>query len=305
MLEFTRSRIGGRMLAGAFAAWSNGRGGSLVGLPWFPFPVAVSASERTAGERIAQRAQAARKLLGDVLGAAPKLSLVVLARDDWDRHARIPSYGVTHVGPDGELIVGAEPADAWHAVSDYLARRLSPRACAELAGVHGVDATNGRGPALEALAERLIAHEIAHLAATQAGIEFPRRWLEEAFANLALVAVLGETDPAGLRLVGSLAEAAATLDDDMPSLAGFEAEFGQMDVVPSVLAELAITRGAYAAYAAGHTAPLARLFAALRDHRLARDADYELGRMLAARVHPALAAIPARFASSRAVGLAA
>jgi hypothetical protein len=305
MLEFTRGRAAGRMLAGAFAAWSNGRGSSLVGLPWFPFPVAVSASERLAGERIAQRAQTAHKLLGGVLGTAPKLSLLVLARDDWDRHAEIPSYGVTHVGRDGELIVGAEPADAWHAVSDYFARRLSPQACAQLAGVHGVDETNGRGPALAALAERLIAHEIAHLVATQAGIEFPRRWLEEAFANLALVAVLGETDPAGLRLVGSLAEAAATLGDDMPSLARFEAEFGQMDVVPSVLAELAITRGAYAAYASGHTAPLARLFAALRDDRMSRDADYELGRMLATRVHPALAAIPAHFASSRAIGLAA
>ena len=304
MIEPTRVPASGRTLAGAFAAWSQGRNRPLVGLPWFPFPVAVSAGARAAGERIAQRALAAHRLLGAALGTAPELSLLVLSRDDWDRHADVSSYGVTHVAAGGELIVGAEPADAWHAVSEFLAQRLSAGACAELADLHGVDATNGRGPDLARLAETLVAHEIAHLAARQSDVEFPRRWLEEAFANYALVAVLGETDPAGLRLVGSLAEAAATLTDAMPPLARFEAEFGQMDIVPSVLAELAITRGVYAAYAVDGTAPLARMFATFRSDRHHRDADYELGRMLATRVHPAIAAIPARFAP-RTIGLAA
>ena len=41
-----------------------------------------------------------------------------------------------------------------------------------------------------------------------------------------------------------------------------------------------------------------------RDARLARDADYELGRMLVTRVHSSIAAIPLRFACAR-VGVAA
>ena len=304
MIDPTRTTAAGSTLAGVFAAWSHGHDRSLVGLPWFPFPVRVSAEARAAGERIAQRALAAYQLLGQALGTAPQLSLLVLSRDDWDRRAEVPSYGVTHVAAGGELIVGVEPADAWHAVSEFFARRLPPGACAQLTELHGVDAANGIGPDLAGLAETLIAHEIAHVVATESGVEFPRRWLEEAFANYALVAVLGETDPAGLRLVGSLAEAAATLTDAMPTLTRFEAEFGRMDVVSSVLAELAITRGVYAAYAVDHTAPLARLFATFRDMRDNRDADYELGRMLATRVHPAIAAIPARFAPA-AIGLAA
>jgi hypothetical protein len=287
------------------AARPGGRDGSLVALPWFPFPVAVSAGEREAGERIAHRALGACDLLRDALGVSPHLSLRILGRDDWARHADVPSYGVTHVAESGELVVGAEPADAWHGVSEFFARRLPPAECARLADVHGVDATNGRGPALDALAETLVAHEIAHVVAVQADVRFPRRWLEEAFANLALVAVLGETDPQSLRLVGSLAEAAAPLDDAMPSLREFEEAFGRMEVVPSVLAELAITRCVYVAYAERGTAPLARMFAAFSDTRAERDADYELGRMLAARVHPAIAAIPARFAASRPIGLAA
>jgi hypothetical protein len=189
-------------------------------------------------------------------------------------------------------------------VSDFFAARLAPRACERLSEIHGNDTAPGRGPSHAALAEALIAHEIAHLVAAQAGARFPRRCCEQALANYAHVAVLGETDPAGLRLVGSLAEAAATLDDALPTLAAFESEFGRMDVVRCVLAELAITRGVYVAYAWGQTTPLARFLAAFRGGRVDRDADYELGRMLASRVHPALAAIPARFLPAPA-GLAA
>ena len=268
----------------------------LVAVRGFPFAVAASPAARLAARRIARRAAAAAGLLQRALGVAPRLALRVLDRVGWLRHAEVPAYGVTHVAEDGALIVAADPADEWHAISDYFARQLPARELARLCAVHGVDAMNRRGPALGALAETLLAHDIARLLAAQEGVTFPRRWLEEAFANYALVAVLGETDPAGLRLVGSLAEAAATLADDLPALAAFEREFGAMDVVSSVLAELAITRGVYAAYAAADTAPLARLFTTFGPGLRPRDADYELGRMLAERVHPAIAAIPSRFA---------
>ena len=90
-----------------------------------------------------------------------------------------------------------------------------------------------------------------------------------------MVAVLGETDPAGLRRLGSLADAAATLSGHTPSLDAFEAGFGGMDVVPSVLAQLALTRGVYQAYAAVHTKGLRE--------------------MLALRMHAAIVAIPELF----------
>jgi hypothetical protein len=269
----------------------------LVTLPDFPFPVAASRGAKRAARRIAERALAACALFDRTLGVRPTLSLQVLARSDWSAYASTEAYGVVHDGDDDDLVVGAEAADVWHGVSAYFAARLAPTACARLCAVHGVDAVNGRGPSLDALAETLIAHDLAHRLARDAGIAFPRRWLAEAFANLALVVVLGETDPAGLRLVGSLAEAAAALDDDLPTLAEFEAEFGRMDVARSVLAELVIARAAYAAYAQLGTAALERFHAAFTGPRDTRDADYELGRMLATCVHPAIAAIPGRFAA--------
>ena len=273
--------------------------GRLAVLPWFPFPVVVSEHARGAGERIAQRALAAYEFVEDALRITPQLSLAILAREDWAAHAGSAAYGVMHVRDDGELVAGIEAADAWHSVSDFFARELPAPALAQLTAVHGVDAQNGRGPALDGVAETLIAHEIAHLAAAQAGVTFPRRWLDEAFANYALVAVLGESDPQGMRCLGSLAEAAASLDNAMPTLAQFEAGFGRMDVATSVLAELAITRGVYDAYASSDTGPLARLLGAFADARARHDADGELASMLARRVHPAIAAIPERFAPVR------
>jgi len=274
--------------------------GSTIAVRGFPFAVVASAHERGAARRIARRAAATCDLLRSALGTAPSIALRVLDRGDWHRHAEVPAYGVTHVAGNGTLVVGASAADPWQDVSEHFARNLPAPALAALVRVHGVDGENRRGPALDALAESLIVHEVAHLHAAQAGLAFPTRWLEEAFANYVLVAVLGETDPDGLRRVGSLAEAASLLNEDLPALSTFERDFGEMDVVPSVLAELAITSGVYAAYAAEGTAPLARLAMAFRPGARPRDADYELGRMLATRVHPAIAAIADRFGNHRA-----
>jgi hypothetical protein len=108
--------------------------------------------------------------------------------------------------------------------------------------------------------------------------------------------VLGETDPLGLRLLGSLAQATESLDAQLPTLQRFEAEFGAMDLVPSVLAQLALTRGVYQTYAVAESAPLARVFqlflTAIAGDRLP---DHELVRLLALHAHPTLAAIAALF----------
>jgi hypothetical protein len=274
----------------------------LTSLRGFPFPVLSSELATAAATRIALRAQDASDLLRSVLGVTPRLSLRVLDRRNWAAHAEVAAYGVTHVATNGDLIVGATPPDAWHGVSRYLARRLSAHELARLVDVHGVDSTHSRGPALDALAESLIIHDVAHVLADQHGLEVPSRWLEEAFANYVLVAVLGTNDPQGLRLLGSLAEAARSLDDGLPTLADFERGTSRTDVASSVLAELAITRAVYAAYASRDTAPLVDLFESVRTSDA--DADFELGRMAALPLYPSLAAIPSLFPATH-VGLAA
>ena len=250
----------------------------LVPLPWFAFDVASSAGCRAAAARLARRAEHAYWLLRQTLDVSPPLRLAVLDRAAWRALPDAPPFGVMHVDGDGVLVVGAEPAGAWCGVSAWLAEHLDVQALARLTHVHGEDPRT-RGPALGPLAEALIAHEIGHVFAHAAGARFPTRWLAEAFANYAMVAALGETDPAGLRRLGSLADAAETLDHHLPSLEQFEASFGRMGVIPSVLAQLALTRGVYQTYAAVHTAGLRRML------------DLEL--------HPTIAAIPQLFPAAR------
>ena len=205
-----------------------------------------------------------------------------------------------HVDADGDLVVGATPALAWAGISAWLAEHLDARTLDGLVRVHGRDLRT-RGPALGEIADALIAHEIAHLVAGQAGARFPRRWLAEAFANYAMVAVLGETDPIGLRRLGALADAAETVAHHLPRQDEFEAGTG-LDIMPSVFAQLALTRGAYDAYAAAQATRCCgccdcSASPSRRARRVlvpASPSDAELARLLAVHVHPAVAAIPQR-----------
>jgi hypothetical protein len=266
---------------------------NLTSLTGFDFRVAVSRGHQAVAKRLALSVQHAVCFLDDVLGVAPSLGLRVLDRDDWRRLAKIPAYGIPHVADDGHIVVGTEAADDWQTVSEYFGRHLSARDLATLVAVHGVDPRSRRGPALQRFAETLIIREVARALTVQERLQFRTRWLADTFANYVLVAALGDREEGDLRLVGSMADAAATLEARMPTLATFE--FGEVDVVETVLAELAITRSVYAAYALHDTAPLQKLFDAFRGSRRPRDADFELGRMLAIDVHPTIAAIPARF----------
>jgi hypothetical protein len=276
-------------------------------LPWFPFTVAVSPRTAVAAVRIATRCERAYWVLRRIFGVVPRFRLLVLDRADWDTYAEVPTYGIVHVTAGGHLVVGSEPADAWHDVSGYLAKHLPAAALRKLVGVHGRDSVNA-GPDLTAVADALIAHELAHLFATQAGVIFPKRWLAEAFANYALIAVLGETDPAGLHRLGTLAEAAHLLDHALPTLETFEEPGDGMPVAISVLAQLALTRSAFAAYADAQTAPLAQWFA-FHDAAVAAspaaDAGDDYRRQLGSAIHAAIAAIPDQFPATHAAVRAA
>jgi hypothetical protein len=266
-------------------AWT---GSGLEPLPWFPFTVAASRGQTKAAARIARRTERAYWYLRKLLAFTPRFRLLVLDRADWSRHAEVSTYGMSHFTATGNLVVGAECADAWHDISRELARKLPSAAVSALITVHGADAVYPHAPDLSGIAERLVAHELARVIADEAGAHFPRHWMKHAFANYALVAVLGETDPDGLHRLGTLAEAVRELTAHTPHVTAFGA---QLTPFAAALAQLAMTRAAYAAYAEKEDAPLARWFALAR--RPMPDADHELGRMLAREVHRAIGALAA------------
>jgi len=262
-------------------------------LPWFPFTVAVSRGHAAVGERLAQRTERAYWYMRKLVGVTPRFRLLVLSPDDWPQYAEVATFGVSHATQDGHLIVGTQPASEWHDIARFLALHLPAGAVRPLVKVHGADRVHPDAPDLTGVAESLVAHELAHLIADQAGACFPRRWLAEAFANYALIAVLGETEPAALHRIGSLAEAARLLRDLTHTVAEYEAADGALEPAQAVLTQLALTRAAFAVYADAQVAPLQRWLAAAQDeaHGLRdADADHELGCALAG-VHPALDAL--------------
>ena len=257
-------------------------------LPWFPFTVAASAGAGDAAGRIARRVEQAYWYLRKVLRFTPRFRLLVLSREDWPRYAEVDAYGIAHYDDRGHLVVGSEPADAWLDVSRAFAAALPAQALRKVRGVHGTHPRDPQVPDLGLMAEALMAHEFARLMADQARASFPLHWLKDAFANYALVAVLGETDPDALHRLGTLAEAAREIESVMPRVV---ASAGRPALTPfeAVLMQLELTRAAYAAYADARTAPLGRWFTLAR--RSASTGRASIAQLLARDVHPAIGSL--------------
>ncbi|MEO8754215.1 MAG: hypothetical protein ABI624_16210, partial [Casimicrobiaceae bacterium] len=147
-------------LAAALATPFGWPQSGLQPLPWFPFTVAASPAQVKAAARIAQRTERAYWYLRKVTGFMPKFRLLVLDAADWARFAEVPTYGIAHFTRDGHLVVGAEPAAAWHDVSRYFASHLPAADLRALVSVHGRDPVFPAGPDLSVVAETLVAHEL-------------------------------------------------------------------------------------------------------------------------------------------------
>ena len=175
-----------------------------------------------------------------------------------------------------------------------LARFLTPRALKGVRDAHGAHPVYADAPDLRGLAEALMAHELARVIADQARATVPLPWLKDAFANYALVAVLGETDPAGLHRLGTLSEATRELASITPHASKL-AHRPKPSPFEAVLVQLALTRGAYEAYAEKRGAALSRWF------HLARKAQAQtptaIARALSRDVHPAIGALAAAWES--------
>jgi len=262
----------------------------LTPLPWFPFTVAASADAVEAAGRLARRTEHAYWYLRRLLRFTPRFRLLVLSREDWPRFAEVPAYGIAHFTSDSHLVVGSEPADAWSDVSRELARALPAAALRSVRNVHGAHPVHADAPDLRELAEALMAHELARVIADQSRAAFALPWLKDAFANYALVAVLGETDPAALHRLGTLAEATRELTAVTPHASRLA---GRPKPSPfeAVLVQLSLTRAAYVAYAEERGAALARWFSLAR--KAGAETRGDIARVLSRDVHPSIGALAA------------
>jgi hypothetical protein len=160
----------------------------LASLPGFPFDVRTSASTREQAGRLADRCARAYSYLADMLAFRPRCALVVLSRADWSERASNPSYVMPYYSA-GNLFLTGEPSDltAW---LDGVARTAPPAAARELDQVYGSGADR-----LEPFADLLVIHELAHAFHDGVPFVFPRSWLTELFADMALYAFLVAEEP--------------------------------------------------------------------------------------------------------------
>ncbi len=160
----------------------------LASLSGFPFEVRTSASTREQATRLADRCAGAYSYLGEMLAFRPRCALVVLNRADWSERASNPSYVMPYYDA-GNLFLTGEPSDLTTRLEE-VASSAPPAAAREFDQVYGTGADR-----LEPFADMLVVHELAHAFHDGVPFVFPRSWLMELFANMALYAFVVAKEP--------------------------------------------------------------------------------------------------------------
>jgi hypothetical protein len=160
----------------------------LDSLPGYPFEVRTSASTREQAGRLAERCGRAYSYLGGMLAFRPRCAILVLDRADWSERASNPAYVMPYYSA-GNLFLQGERSDltAW---LEEVARAAPPAAARELEAVYGTGADR-----LSPFADMLIVHELAHAFHDGVPFVFPRSWLMELFADMALYAFAVAEEP--------------------------------------------------------------------------------------------------------------
>lgn len=165
----------------------------LQALDGFSFRTLASPESLTRAVAIAERCQRALDWLAGILGERPAFTLVVAGQRDWQRVALIPLYGMPHAFP-GLIVTGTEPSGFWHDYAHTLLADLSPSGRERLTAVYGDPPQLG-----ERFADLVVVHELTHLFHDydeQTGLtDFPRPWLAELFANIALQGYITDNEP--------------------------------------------------------------------------------------------------------------
>ena len=139
--------------------------------------------------QLGARVEDARQWLDALLGFSPSVILAAVAPADWSQVTDFPVYGFPHFVGDDTIAVGGEPAP----VFDQILELTWPGVSSALRDQ--MHATYGDPPQVQAFADLLVVHELAHLYHHQSGFWFPERWIAELFANVALDGYVSERAP--------------------------------------------------------------------------------------------------------------
>lgn len=249
----------------------------LASLPGYPFQVRTSASTGEQTTRLADRCRRAYAYLGEMLAFRPQCALIVLSRADWSERASQPLYGMPYYDA-GNLFLAGEPSDltAWleEAVSS-----APPQAAQVIDQVYGTGADR-----LAPFADMLVVHELAHAFHDGVPFLFPRSWLMELFADMALYTFVVANEPDRILQLETLPRVAlenSLLKPVARDLRYFEAYYPGIEPLTYVWYQFRFTMMAKDLVDAAGPDMLRRLWDAF-----ARS-DEQLAAVLGGQVHPA------------------
>ena len=167
---------------------------ALRGLDGFQFPVYASKGCGDRGRVLARLCQGAYYFLSDTFATHPDVTVLVLALEDWSHYTTEPTYGMPHCLDEHLLVLAGENSDFWTSMVPSLDTVTSETAAAVRAAYGQPDGTVDVSPFFDLLT----IHELAHVFHEQAAIQFPRKWIQEFFANLSLHTYVATQQPAQL-----------------------------------------------------------------------------------------------------------
>jgi hypothetical protein len=248
----------------------------LASLPGFPFEVYTSASTREQAALLADRCARAYSYLGEMLAFGPRCALVVLNRADWSERASNPLYGMPYYNA-GNIFLAGEPSDLGASLEEAV-RSAPPAAAQILDQVYGTGADR-----LAPFADMLVVHELAHAFHDGVPFVFPRSWLMELFADMALYAFVLAKEPDRTSLLETLPQVAlehGLLKPVARDLRYFEAFYPYIEPLTYVWYQFRFTMMAKGLVDEAGPIVLRRLWDAFAL------SDEQLAGVLGSRVHP-------------------
>ncbi|HEY3084153.1 MAG TPA: hypothetical protein VGK28_01735 [Candidatus Dormibacteraeota bacterium] len=162
------------------------------------FPVLASAGAADRAAAIGARVERAHEWLADLLSFRPRVRMLALASDDWERLPEKRVFGFPHFIGDDTIVVGGVPARFFGQIVEFLRPDLSEATLADFEAVYGSP------PNVNAFADLLALHELGHLFHVQAGFWTAGEWLPELFCNVALEGYVTEMEPSHLDVLETL-----------------------------------------------------------------------------------------------------
>jgi hypothetical protein len=190
----------------------------------FAFPVHASRGTEERARAIANRVARAHTWLADVLTFRPRVRVMALAPQDWDRLAEFPVFGFPHFIGDDTIVAGSVAAPFFGEIVDLLQPDLSEATRLRLQDVYGTP------PMVDGFADLLAIHELGHLFHVQAGFWKPATWLPELFCNVGLQGYVAEVEPAELDVLETLPPATREIKPEQFAVRGLD----EMDRASSV-----------------------------------------------------------------------